>query len=81
MRDRSLEPILEVKAWSKSPAGIDETRERLGDMACVVCGKAVTWGVDGCPIVYKGQEMLVLSGGWEFVKHYACEIPKESSLK
>lgn len=49
---------------------------------CIVCGKPVVWGVNGCPMIRKGQEMLaLLGGGWEYMKHYACEIPKESSLK
>lgn len=86
MRDRSLEPILEVKACSNHEKQLPEmgtTQDSFPDVPlCIVCGKAVILGVNGCPMIRKGQEMLaLLGGGWEYMKHYACEMPKESSLK
>jgi hypothetical protein len=49
---------------------------------CVVCGKEVRWGVNGCPMVRKGQEMMALmGGGWEYMKHYKCEMPTKTVNK
>lgn len=39
---------------------------------CVVCGESVKWGVNGCPIANKGQEMLALLGGAKDFIHYDC---------
>jgi len=41
---------------------------------CIHCGKPIKgWGVDGCPIVKKGNEMSALFGGpFEGWTHYKC---------
>jgi hypothetical protein len=76
--------IEEVKAWSKAnPDALKmemlTTQSNMPDQPlCIVCNKPVTWGVDGCPMVHKGQEMLaLLGGGWEYMKHYDCEMPEK----
>ena len=40
---------------------------------CIVCGKQVNWGVDGCPIAEKGKEMQAFMGDHKGMIHYACK--------
>ena len=60
----------------------EETKNKEAETdPCMVCGKPVRWGVDGCPVVRPGQGMMaLLGGGWLGMKHYDCEM-KETNDK
>lgn len=47
---------------------------------CMICGKEVSWGKDGCPVVDKGSEMGVLFGSWKGMRHYYCKGENEFRL-
>ena len=55
-----------MKSKSKKPEKIP----------CMVCGKPVRWGVNGCPVVKPGQEMIAVLMGQGIIgyKHYTCEL-------
>jgi len=44
---------------------------------CMICGKKVVWGKNGCPVVNKGSEMSVLFGSYKGMVHYNCKLPKK----
>jgi hypothetical protein len=54
-------------------------RKRKIKNPCVVCGKEVRWGIDGCPIVEKGKEFETLLGGLKGMKHYDCNPQKNAN--
>lgn len=38
---------------------------------CLICGKEVVWGQDGCPVV-DNVNIGVLFGNWRGMQHYDC---------
>lgn len=55
-------------------------KEKQIENPCMICGKKVNWGKDGCPVVDEGREMGVLFGQWKGMQHYKCFNENQTKL-
>lgn len=51
---------------------IKKTIKKEINNPCIICGKEVIWGKNGCPIIDKKSEIGILFGSWKGMKHYNC---------
>lgn len=65
-------PRLNVKSIMKNKKQKTKKKVKAIKNPCMECGKEVKWGVDGCPVVKKGEEVKVLLGTQEGMIHYNC---------